>query len=233
MGIAGNAYISSLYIISRNNDEPMKLFDKLFKGGEEDIIGSTQEIIKLAKESNKELLKLVSGDRQDITAIKSLEKESDKKVFQLIQKITSGAVSPNIIDDMLKLMDMEDNIVDSIYNLAREIVRYDIPDKKAKKLLQNSIISTIQMVDSALDALQKMTASSDLESIRAYRSDIETFEQKEDDIKDSLLDYVYNNGDDFKAFHYMTEVAHRADNILDACEDASDMFLSIMLSVMS
>ena len=134
---------------------------------------------------------------------------------------------------MLKLIDMEDNIVDFIYNLAREIVRYDIPDKKAKKLLQNSIISTIRMVDSALDALQKMTASSDLESIRAYRSDIETFEQKEDDIKDSLLDYVYNNGDDFKAFHYMTEVAHRADNILDACEDASDMFLSIMLSVMS
>lgn len=211
----------------------MRLFDKLFKGGEEDIIGSTEEIIKLAKESNKELLKLVNGDRNDITTIKALEKESDKKVFLLTQKITSGAVSPNILDDMLKLMDMEDNIVDSIYNLAREIVRYDVPDKKAKKLLQNCITSTIQMVDSALDAMQKMTASSNIEEIRQYRSDIEALEQKEDDIKDSLLDYVYNDGNEFKSFHYITEVAHRADNILDACEDASDMFLSIMLSVMS
>jgi uncharacterized protein len=211
----------------------MKIFDKLFEGGEEDIVKGSEEIIGIARQANRELLKLVNGSSRDINPIKALEKESDRKVFQLQQKITSGAVSPNVIDDMLKLIDLEDSIVDSIYNLARELVRYDLPDQKAKALLQSSMASTIEMVEGALAALQKMTASSDISSIRACRADIEALEQKEDDIKDSLLDYVYRDGNDYKSFHHINEVAHKADDILDNCEDASDMFLSIMLSVMS
>lgn len=211
----------------------MGLFDKLFEGGEESIISGSKEIIRIAKDANGELPKLVNGSSKDINPIKTLEKESDRKVFQLQQKITSGAVSPNIIDDMLRLIDLEDSIVDSIYNLARELARYDLPDEKAKVLLQSSLASFVQLVDSALLALEKMTASSNIESIRACRADIEVLEQKGDDIKDSLLDYVYRSSDEFKSFHHINELAHKADDILDDCEDASDMFLSIMSSVIS
>ncbi len=211
----------------------MKIFDKLFEGGEESIIGGSLEIIRIAKEANKELLKLVNSNGNDINPIKTLERESDRKVFQLQQKITSGAVSPNIIDDMLKLIDLEDSIVDSIYNLARELVRYNLPDQKANDLLKKSMADTIQMVDGALVALEKMSSSSNIEVIRTERGEIEALEQQGDDIKDALLDYVYRDLNDFKSFHHINESAHKADDILDDCEDASDMFLSIMVSVMS
>ena len=91
-------------------------------------------IIEAALKANKELQKLVEG-KTGIDRVRALEIESDKKVFQLSNSISSGAVSPNMIDNMLVLTHQEDNIVNSMYNLARESLRYRIPDRKTDAML--------------------------------------------------------------------------------------------------
>ena len=78
-----------------------------------------------------------------------------------------------------------------------------------------------------------MFFSDDIVKIRAFRREIELLEQDCDDIKDALLDYEYKASMDYKTFLHIQEVAHKADNILDSCEDSADMFLSIMLSIMT
>ena len=209
------------------------MLNNIFNGGEENIINETSDLVHLAMKANKELLKRVKIRSNDISEIKRLEKESDKKVFALQNMVSSGAVSPNVIDDMLKLIDLEDNIVDCIYNLARELVRYKLPNKAMDDMLRSSVIKSLELTSAALVVLEKMQLSDDTTKMQGYRKEIEVIEEEGDEIKDSLLDYVYKNKMEFKAFNHISEVAHKTDNILDNCEDSSDMFLSIMLSIMT
>jgi uncharacterized protein Yka (UPF0111/DUF47 family) len=190
-------------------------------------------IIETAIEANKELQKLVKGQTERIKRIRALERESDAKAFRLSSAISSGVVSPNVIDDMLTLINLEDNIVDSVYNLARETLRYRIPDRKTKEMLQNSVMAMLEMADSALQIMKMMFSSDDIVRIKKFRREIEVLEQKGDEIKDSLLDNEYKDRMTYKTFLHIEEVAHKADDILDSCEDSADMFLSIMLSIMT
>jgi uncharacterized protein Yka (UPF0111/DUF47 family) len=211
----------------------MGLLDRLFSGGEQNVIGSMGSIIEIAKNENKALLDILDGKEKSLLRIKALEQESDNKVFELTNVISSGAISPNVLADMLALVEKEDDISDAIFNLAREMMRYDMPDKKMSKMLRDNIEIIIGLVEQALVELGKMENTANIAEMRKSRREIEVLEQRGDEIKDSLLDFVYKNGIDFKAFNYISEVAHKCDDILDNCEDSADIFMSIMLSIMT
>ncbi len=211
----------------------MGVLDRMFNGGEYKIMQEIRELANIASRANSELIKLVESSSKDIRKVKEIEEESDSKVFQLSNLISSGAVSPNVLSDMLALVQKEDDIVDAIFNLARGISRYTLPDKKMAARVKRNILATTDLVNQALDRLSKMEASGDVGEINAYRKDIEVFEKKEDEIKDELIDYIYGNDMDFKTFHYVEEIAHKCDDILDNCEDSADIFMSIMVSIMT
>jgi uncharacterized protein Yka (UPF0111/DUF47 family) len=211
----------------------MGVLDRMFNGGEYKIMQEIRELANIASRANSELIKLVESSSKDIRRVKEIEEESDSKVFQLSNLISSGAVSPNVLSDMLALVQKEDDIVDAIFNLARGISRYTLPDKKMAARVKRNILATTDLVNQALDRLSKMEASGDVGEINAYRKDIEVFEKKEDEIKDELIDYIYGNDMDFKTFHYVEEIAHKCDDILDNCEDSADIFMSIMVSIMT
>ncbi|MDE1762096.1 MAG: DUF47 family protein [Candidatus Micrarchaeota archaeon] len=211
----------------------MSIIDKLFKSHEEDVIKFDVDLIGIAIKANKELYKMVSSGSDDLGDIHRLEQQADEKVQEIRNMISSGAIAPNILDDMFMLVDFEDNIIDSIYNLAREYSRYKLPSLKMRTMVQIKMLKSIEMVGEALDSLYKMESSEDLSRMRNLRAKIEKLEEREDNIKDSLLDYVYDNKVDFKSFYHIVELAHKADNIMDAAEDTADMFLSIMVSIMT
>jgi uncharacterized protein Yka (UPF0111/DUF47 family) len=209
----------------------MGILDRVFNGGEYRVMEEIVVIAEIAKKANMELRNINDSNVISIEKVKALEQESDEKVFQLSNMISSGAISPNVLSDMLALVENEDSIVDSIFNLAREIKRYKVPNRKIAAMVKKDIITTTRLVDGALDELVKMERSSDLVSIKKYRKTIEKLESEEDDIKDGLLDYIYKNEVDFKTFNYINEIAHKCDDILDNCEDSADMFMSIMVSI--
>ena len=55
--------------------------------------------------------------------MQALEKKSDEIAFKISEDITSGAISPNIIDSLLKSVQVADDIVDLYYYLSRELER--------------------------------------------------------------------------------------------------------------
>ncbi len=81
--------------------------------------------------------------------------------------------------------------------------------------------------------LRKMQASDDLAEIKRLRKEIEGYEEKGDEIKDNLFDFAYNAKIGFRSFYHLFEVAHQADDMLDNCEDSSDIYLTIMSSIIS
>ena len=58
-------------------------------------------------------------------------------------------------------------------------------------------------------------------------------EEEGDDVKDSMLDELYGSWEklDYASFHNYLEITIEADDILDLCEDASDLVIAVMKSL--
>jgi len=63
--------------------------------------------------------------------------------------------------------------------------------------------------------------------------EIERLEETGDDVKDQMLDQIYGSWEklDYASFHNYIETTIEADDILDECEDASDLVVTIMNSL--
>jgi uncharacterized protein Yka (UPF0111/DUF47 family) len=210
----------------------MSIFNKFFEIGEENVFKKAAVLAETAIEANGLLIEFMKT-KDNLKEIKAVEQKGDREYFKLVNFITSGAVAPNIIDNMLELMDKEDNMTDAIHNLARELHRYNPKNRKIEKIIQNYIKEITDIVEVALNVLVKMHNQSDINQVIQMRNSIAQFEEKVDDIKDKLIDLAYNTKTDFKTFHQLIEIAHIGDDILDNCQDSSDLILVIMTSILT
>jgi uncharacterized protein len=199
---------------------------KNFKGilvlGERNIFAELSQIISIAIEANT-ILKVMFNDccnskklAEKTLAIRDLEKKSDEIAFNLNEDITSGAISPNLINDLIESTHLADNIVDIIFYLSRELSR----------------MVKAQTADSS--KLQLMLSIGNVPQILQLRKEIEVHEEQGDDIKDAGFDKLYSiaPGMDFLHFYHYSEMLHKSDDILDTCEDLSDVIVSIVTSIL-
>ena len=81
-----------------------------------------------------------------------------------------------------------------------------------------------------MTALDRLNMLSTISS-SVFRTEIEKYERKVDDVKDAMLNYAYAAKLNYKQFAHTTDIAYLGDNILDSCEDSADRLLGIMLSI--
>ena len=55
--------------------------------------------------------------------MQQLERKSDEIAFITGEDITSGAISPNVIDNLLQCVQTADDIVDTYYYISKELSR--------------------------------------------------------------------------------------------------------------
>ena len=200
--------------------------------GEEKIFIQAKELVTLAKKSNDEFSKLINK-KSTPSKISQLRKKSSNEYFSLSHLIISGSIAPNLIDDMLLLLNNEENILESIFKISRQYIRYTPKDKKVNDYLNDVLLSFSNYANDSISLLSKMHDSKTLSQIKIYRSKIKEIENEGDRLRDSLLDFAYSSDNEFKLFYQIVDLAYMCDDILDACEDSSDLFLSIMLSILS
>ncbi|MGC8647598.1 MAG: DUF47 domain-containing protein [Candidatus Micrarchaeia archaeon] len=204
----------------------------ILEGGERSVVAKFNAIIEIGLKASNELDTLIKNGG-GIEGIKQLEKRSDIVAFNITNMITSGGVAPNLIDNMLELAEKEDNIIDSMYNLARELLRYNVKGKRLSHVIKEGLERINKLTYKALLIMKKMHNSDSLEEIKRFRSSIEKLEEEGDEIKDSFFDLAYRKSSDFKTFYHIIELFHKADDMLDNCEDSSDIYLTIMSSIIS
>ena len=125
------------------------LSGRLFEGGEETLLKECSKLVAVAFEANAALKSLTTGT-PDTASMRGLERKADQEKFRIANLITSGAVAPNVLDNMLVLLGQQDNIVNSIYNVSRELHRYKIRDEEKDRHLRESVIEISNLVDAAL-----------------------------------------------------------------------------------
>jgi predicted phosphate transport protein (TIGR00153 family) len=211
--------------------------------GEKKIFHEITEIINLAAKSNAIMTDLIGKQytveklTEAIQTITSLEKESDEIAFRVSEDITGGAVSPNIIDELLESIQHADNILDQYHNLSREFGR--ISKVAIKSFLRDRewnalFVDILRLAGRAFSKLKSMLSTSDTNEIFKMRREIETLEEKGDDIKDTGFDKLYTAAPKmhYLQFYHYSQVLHTCDNILDECEDLSDLIVTVVTSIL-
>ena len=223
----------------------MKNFKGILVLGERNVFGELSQIVSIAAQANV-ILKVMFKDccnKQALTenmhAVRALEKKSDEIAFKLNEDITSGAISPNLIDDLIESTHLADNIVDIIFYLSRELSRMakaNITDLELHEEEEWAEVYTrlLNLVDQSLPKLQLMLSTGSVPQILQLRKEIETVEETGDDIKDAGFDKLYSMASDlhFLQFYHYSEMLHKSDDILDTCEDLSDVLVSIVTSIL-
>ena len=222
----------------------LKSFRGILVVGEKNIFSELSQIIAIGTEANTLVSSMFNVDikekevTEDMHAMQTLEKKSDDIAFKISEDITSGAISPNIIDDLLKSVQVADDIVDLYYYLSRELDRmakvYSVGFEMKRPGWDNVYVDLLTLAEKSLSKLKQALSSSSVTEILECRKEIEALEEQGDDIKDGGFDRLYNmtpNLHYLQFFHY-SELMHKCDDVLDSCEDLSDLIVSVVTSIL-
>jgi uncharacterized protein len=235
----------TLKSISLSGTFALKSFKGILVLGERHVFEELSQIISIAVAANS-ILKAMFKDccnsqalMRNMHSVRDLERKSDEIAFKLNEDITAGAISPNLIDDLIETTHLADNIVDIIFYLSRELSRMaktNTTDISAQKELEwaQVYLQMLDLVDQSLPKLQQMLSNGNVPQILQLRKEVELLEEQGDDIKDAGFDKLYSmaSGMHFLQFYHYSEMLHKSDDILDTCEDISDVLVSIVTSIL-
>jgi len=223
----------------------LKNFKRSLIVGEKNIFGELSQIIAIAAEANQNLSNMLDDHKNEavlergMQAIKSLERKADDVAFRVNENITAGAVSPNILENLLECVHVADDIVDTYFYQSRELLRmhksrFPYSEKPKDAQWIKIFKSMLELANQALAKVQQILTNSDLGQILELRIEIETLEQQGDEIKDKSFDILYQEAPHmhYLQFYHYGELVHKFDDILDGCEDLADLVLSTITSIL-
>ena len=208
-----------------------------FQLGERDAFTRIDELARLGEESLHLLVKILTNSPNGLSDIETctnrislLEKQGDKIVQSLEEMFGKGSISALLMREFERLADSVDGVLDRAHALSRQIRRVTKrPLREAKEF--DAIIrkDQVRLIEIGLRKLFNI-AGSDMRQSLELAKRIELLEEQGDDIKDNMLDEIYGSWEalDYASFHNYLETTIEADDILDRCEDASDLVIVIM-----
>jgi uncharacterized protein Yka (UPF0111/DUF47 family) len=212
--------------------------------GEKNIFSQLTQIFSIAEEANTILTNMFKMGYKEkelaeaMHAMQVLEKKSDEIAFKTSEDITSGAISPNIIDNLLDCVQTADDIIDTHYYISRELNRmakaYSAGFEEHYADWDSVYVNMLILAEKSLLNLKQGLSSSDVSEILQMRKTVEEIEEKGDDIKDQGFDRLYGIAPKlhFLEFYHYQEILHKCDDILDSCEDFSDLIVSVVTSIL-
>ncbi len=213
---------------------------RIFSSGLEDIREKLVEHVNLSQESLRILQEVASSRGHDkphvdeaVRKITALEREGDEIVRELVDRVAQGAVVPTVTNVVLVLLDNVDNILDMIYFAMKEV-------KRGYHLWKNdaifSIVSTelkemLDLVKSMLEYLHNMLRTGDAEELRRHARIISSLEEEIDEIKEAILDKIYNLELNAVEFNHVVSLIYTADKIADNVQDAAYHLATVITSI--
>jgi uncharacterized protein Yka (UPF0111/DUF47 family) len=223
----------------------LKGLSRILAVGEKNIFREISEILVVAEEANRVMRQMMREHQSGATmsesaqAIRLLEKKSDDIAFKVGEDITSGAISPNVLDDLLESVRLADTILDLYYNVSREMNRMSKVELEDGENSEDDewgvlFLKMSDLAGKAILKVEELLATPNLVRMVEVRKEIEALEEQGDDVKDSGFDklYVLTPKLNYIQFVHYSEMLHKLDDILDACEDLSDMIVSIVNSIL-
>lgn len=216
---------------------------RLLSVGEKNVLNQLTEFTDLGGEAS-DLLKIMLSAEDSLDQlndeIREVERNGDDVAIRVKRDITGGAISSNLMENLVTVTETFDDIIDKAYFISRELRRMNLYHRERNDTAIDLIGSSyeifsrmLDLIKEALSYVKRMLKASDIDIMRGIREDIEVLEEKGDELKDDLIDEIYRVADSisYLVFTHLTGVVHKIDDMLDGCEDISDLVLTINLSL--
>ncbi len=199
------------------------------------IISATEDLSKMLDCANKEVEPYKESIRKH-------EMDGDHITFELKNEITNGSITPNLMDSFNQLIDKYDDILDRIYYMSREILRYqdflaNSNGSTREKTCQyySRLKNMLQYNSEAQNSLVEMLQQNSIDKMVSLWSKVSGLEEEVDDLKDAILDSLYREANNlhYLTFLHLVEITHKIDDLLDIAQDISDILLNIAITVKS
>lgn len=217
---------------------------RLMVVGERNVLQQMTDYADLGEKAACELSAMFGGDdsiKSDKNrSIRNLEKSADVTSMKLKDQITGGAISSTMMDTILELVETCDDLLDGAYYISREVRRMHRNrhkfDDLTNKVIDESYSVFQKMITKfreALSHVRGILTAKGFDEMRGHREEIERIEEEADDLKDGMIDSIYDEADTlpYLVFTHVVGIAHRMDDLLDDCEDISDMVHTINVAI--
>ena len=220
-----------------------------FLSGERELFNKLRKLIKYSmtaldlliemnnREMTDEIDKLILINEE----ISSLEKRGDEETMSITSYIMKGAVLPGFRSQLINLINILDDILDTIHIISREILRVrrytSISKTQDILIIHEKIINQLKHSRQMLIELDKLFDCLDKswDSLIEISASIERMEEGGDALKEDSLDSLYIIKDRLSwfVFDYYKNKIYMIDSIQDRCEDASNTLMSILGQLIS
>ncbi len=217
---------------------------RLMTLGERQALQDFLPYVDYASEASDYLISMLKASGEDLNAINDQIRENERRADDLTLSIsadvTQGAINATLLGHLLNLTETFDDLLDRSLYISREIKRVDQVrnsfNEESDKLLSYCYEEFSRMLESnkeALELLRNILKASRTDSMKKNRKQIEALEEKIDDMKDGMIDLIYSrwNEINYLVFNHLTGLVHKVDDMMDDCEDISDLVMTIVSSI--
>ncbi len=213
-----------------------------FQPGEKEAFGRISQLAGLGEDALVLLVKILSRTGTNLAEVESdtgriseLEKEGDKITQSIEEEIGRGSISASLSNDFGRLVDCVDSVLDRAHAVSRQLRRMAKgPVRHIEEFdasFRKEHVRLVEIGRQELGILRELlkVAGSDRTRALGMAHEIEDLEEKGDDLKDGMLDQVYGSWEklDYAAFNNYIQTTIETDDILDLCEDASDLVIAV------
>lgn len=202
------------------------------RNGEDVILKELITHVELSIKASSRLLNIISllskgsweDARKEYQIIDSIESEADETHRETVEKLSSGVFFAGLGADMMNLAEKIDGIADSAKDAARTLIfrRFDSSElasiEKDVSEFLNSCIKAVYSLQKAVEAIGK----GKMEVIASVR-DTEMYEEEADEIKNRLLERLFQLNLPVLSTIQLKDFIFQSDNIADYAEDAGDI----------
>ena len=152
--------------------------------------------------------------------------------------ITGGAVSPNVIDSLLRCDIIIGDVVHTCLHISRELARmaeaYSAGLEMHHADWDSVFKNMLELIEKSLSKLRQALFSSDMAEIFSLHKEIQVLEEQGDDVKDLGFDRLYSIAPQlhYLEFYHYQKMLHNCEDILNDCSDFASLIVSVVTSIL-
>jgi len=212
--------------------------------GEKTIFSELSQIVDIALEANALLTKMFKMSptdgqlTQNLGLVGELWMKTVDAEFKCNEDITGGAVSPNVIDSLLRCTRLASDMVHVCLHISRELARmakaYSAGLQMHYAYWDSVFENMLASVEQSQLKLKQALGSSDIAEISRLRKEIHALEEAGDDVKDQGFDRLYGIAPklNYLEFYHYQKLLHNCEDILNDCDDFSALLVSVVTSIL-
>lgn len=156
-----------------------------------------------------------------------IENRADELYHEILTKLSSEFITPIDQEDILRLVQIIDDVTDAVDEVVLEFYMYNI------SILPNGADDFSKLVNRCVKAL--LNAASELKNfkkpykLRSLLVDINTIEGEADNAYTEAIHYLFENNTDAKTLICAKAVYESMENCCDLCEHAADVIEQIVI----